>query len=69
MKRVRYPKPEAGEWVQPVKRAYKMACCDCGLVHSMHFRVHNGRAQFKAYRDQKRTSRLRKQSRIRIKYT
>lgn len=27
------------EWINPVKRKYKMACCDCGLVHNMDFRI------------------------------
>jgi hypothetical protein len=53
----------SGEWVQPVRKAYKVACCDCGLVHSMHFRVFKGRAQFKAYRDEKATRLLRKRER------
>lgn len=26
-------------WVRPVMQGYKMACCDCGLVHDMDFRV------------------------------
>jgi hypothetical protein len=51
---------KAGVWVQPVKRAYKMFCCDCGLVHSLWFRVHNGRVQFKAYRDETLTRKQRK---------
>lgn len=59
-----YKKPKPGEWVQPVRCAYKLACCDCALVHSMHFRVQNGRAQFKAYRDEKATRLLRKKERI-----
>ena len=37
-------------WVQPVKRGYLMACCDCGLVHRMDFRVVDGRVQFRAQR-------------------
>ena len=57
---MRFKKPKAGEWVQPVRKAYKLACCDCGLVH---FRVFNGRAQFKAYRDEKATRLLRKRKR------
>ena len=31
------------EWVSPTMRAgspYRMACCDCGLVHDMEFRVY-----------------------------
>lgn len=34
-----YPIPKDGEWVQPVKKGYKMRCCDCGLVHRIDFRV------------------------------
>lgn len=34
-----YPIPKAREWVQPVKKGYKMRCCDCGLVHRIDFRV------------------------------
>lgn len=32
---------EAGwsRWVQPVMRGYKLACCDCGLVHLLEFRA------------------------------
>lgn len=28
------------EWVQPIMEGYRMACCDCGLVHDMSFRVY-----------------------------
>ncbi len=27
------------EWETPVMRGYKLACCDCGLVHGMEFQV------------------------------
>lgn len=39
MKRIKnaYYKPVAGEWIQPVSRSYRLACCDCGLVHKMDF--------------------------------
>jgi hypothetical protein len=37
-------------WLQPVRRGYLMACCDCGLVHRLDFRVVAGRAQFRAQR-------------------
>lgn len=26
-------------WVPPKMKGYKMACCDCGLVHDMQFKV------------------------------
>jgi hypothetical protein len=55
-----YEKPEAGEWVQPVKRGYKLACCDCGLVHTLDFRIHKGRAQFRAFRNERSTGQMRR---------
>lgn len=45
-----------GKWVQPVRRGYKMSCCDCGLVHRMDFRVYKGRAQMRAWRDNRATA-------------
>lgn len=26
-------------WVPPLMNGYRMACCDCGLVHDMEYRV------------------------------
>lgn len=57
---MRYEQPEQGVWVQPVRRGYKLACCDCGLVHRMQFRVHRGRIQFKAWRDNRATAAMRR---------
>ncbi len=55
-----YEKPEEGEWVQPIENGYKMACCDCGLVHTMNFRVHKGRAQFQVFRNNRSTAAMRR---------
>ena len=60
-----FPVAKNGEWIQPVRRGYKMECCDCGLIHQFDFRVvklyRNRKAaaiqssaykvQFRAYRD------------------
>lgn len=27
------------DWLFPLHLGYKMACCDCGLVHDMQFQV------------------------------
>lgn len=43
---------EAGEWIQPIPEGYRMACCDCGLVHRMNFRIQDGMVQFQAFRDE-----------------
>ena len=55
----------AGEWIQPIRKGYRMECCDCGLVHTMDFRVRNGRAQFRADRDSRRTAIRRRARRLR----
>ena len=42
---MRYPKvqeqPDTGwsDLILPVMKGYKMACCDCGLVHELDFEV------------------------------
>lgn len=56
----KYETPAAGEWVQPIRRGYKQSCCDCGLVHKMDFRIYRGRAQFRAYRDNRATALVRR---------
>ncbi len=52
---MRYKQQYDGEWVQPRRKNYLMKCCDCGLVHSLDFRLIKdsiGRAtiQFRAKR-------------------
>lgn len=33
------PVVNAGEWVKPVMQEYEMTCCDCGLTHSIDFKI------------------------------
>lgn len=54
-----YDKPEANEWVRPIRKGYKLACCDCGLVHDMDFRVVHGRVQFRVRRNNRATAGIR----------
>ncbi len=49
-----------GEWIAPKQRGFKDACCDCGLVHHMDFRVVDGQIQFKAVRDERATAAMRR---------
>lgn len=65
----RYHRPRRGEWVQPIRRGYKMACCDCGLVHRLDFRVVNGRVQFRVFRDNRATAAKRREERKRSNRT
>lgn len=44
MRRRRYKTAVEGpngwsDWIHPTPRGYLMACCDCGLVHEVQFRV------------------------------
>lgn len=47
---MRFKQVKAGEWEQPIRKGYRMQCCDCGLIHDMDFRIHKGRIQFRTYR-------------------
>lgn len=60
----KYPSVKAGQWVQPVRKGYKMACCDCGLVHVLNFRIRKGRVQLQAFRDNRATGQLRRRRHV-----
>jgi len=61
MSKLTYPRLKANEWQQPIKKGYRMACCDCGLVHDMDFRIVEGKIQFRARRNNRATGQLRRQ--------
>lgn len=56
----RYSKPKHGEWIQPIRKGYRVKCCDCSLVHKIDFRVHNGKIQFRAVRHERATAACRR---------
>jgi hypothetical protein len=60
MSRKLYQDFEANEWVQPVREGFRSACCDCGLVHEMDFRIYKGRVQFRVRRNNRSTAALRR---------
>lgn len=62
-----YEQTKENEWIQPVSRGYKMACCDCGLVHDLDFRVKGGRAQFRVRRNNRSTGQLRRWNNIKVR--
>lgn len=35
---MKYTPVKNGEWISPIKKGYKMKCCDCGLVHVLEFK-------------------------------
>lgn len=51
---MKYEQVKDGQWVQPIRRGYRMKCCDCGLVHILNFRLvkttRGNFIQFQAFR-------------------
>lgn len=48
-------------WINPsVPMQHKIACCDCGLIHDLEFRVENGAVQFRARRNERATAQRRR---------
>jgi hypothetical protein len=60
----RYKKAKDGEWIKPVRRGYKMQCCDCGLVHVIDFKLipwaAGKKVIFRARRDERATAACRR---------
>jgi hypothetical protein len=60
----KYPVIKDNQLVQPVRRGYRLACCDCGLVHDMDFIIKRyGRftkLRFRARRNMRATAAIRR---------
>lgn len=59
----KYFEPTEGEWIQPIRKGYKLACCSCGLVHRVDFRVYKRRVQVRFWRDNRATAAVRRERR------
>lgn len=70
-----YDRPKMGndgwtDWIQPAATGYRLACCDCGLVHVLDFRVLKNTArrgrrlvvQFRASRHERATAASRREA-------
>lgn len=51
---------EDGEWVRPKMRGYKIACCDCGLVHKVNFKITKIGIMLQVFRDNRSTGQVRR---------
>ena len=69
----RFKKVKPNEWQLPIMNGYKMACCDCGLVHNVTFKavdeetqkkIKGGRVLMKANRNIRLTKDLRKKNNL-----
>lgn len=48
------------KWIRPVRKGYRLACCDCGLIHEIDFALINWppgkKIIFRARRDNRATA-------------
>ena len=56
----KYKNIQPALWVSPEMDGYKLACCDCGLVHVFSFRIKDKGVQFKLIRDNRATGQIRR---------
>lgn len=56
----KYRKVRAGQWVRPIMKGYNMMCCDCGLVHTLNFRIVGKRVVLQAFRNNRATANTRR---------
>lgn len=51
-------------WRTPVRKGYKLGCCDCGLIHRIDFRLvgprHFRQIQLRYFRDERATGQRRR---------
>lgn len=65
--RVPYYQVHNGELMPLKSRRLRLACCDCGLVHDLVFKITNGRRiSYRAYKNGRATGGKRKAKGIRI---
>ncbi len=61
---MRYHQVQDGEWVKPRMKGYLLKCCDCGLVHRVHFKVirhaRGHKIMFRSWRLRKRKKKTKK---------
>jgi len=49
-----------GEWIAVTKRGFKEQCCDCGLVHTLNFKIVDGKIMIQTTRDERATAAVRR---------
>ncbi len=57
---MKYVEQKDGDWIKVIRRKHKIACCDCGLVHMLNFRIKKGKIEFQAIRDNRATAQRRR---------
>jgi len=57
---MKYAQIKDDEWFSPKMKGHKMACCDCGLVHHMDFKIVKGQVFIRPKRARNLTAQFRK---------
>jgi hypothetical protein len=62
---------QSDQWVNPKRRGFKMACCDCGLVHDVDFRIsktaQGNQIQMRMRRNRRSTAMIRRHNGITLR--
>lgn len=65
MGKIKYIKQVSNEdgwtdWIRPEMKEYRLACCDCGSVHRIDFRIRRGGVEYRAMKDYRATGQKRR---------
>jgi len=61
-----YEQIHDGEWFRPQLTNNFERCCDCALVHRVEYRIIDGHIEIRCWRDERKTSALRRKSRLSV---
>lgn len=51
------------QWLKPKMRGYRIACCDCALVHEFRFMIYKGTLLYRVRRHERATAAKRRERR------
>lgn len=57
---MKYRQQYEGEWFRPRQTGWRMACCDCLLVHVVNFRIVANKVELQVHRDNRATGQRRR---------
>ncbi len=57
---MKYIQLHDGLWFTPVMRGLRLICCDCGLVHSVDFKITKAGVKMRATRNARATAAARR---------
>lgn len=63
----RYGQIYDGDWVWIPSKDFRLACCDCGLIHKMKFRRRAGKLYMQVFRDARGTALSRRRKHVCVK--